>query len=469
MNGSDKIKNESINSEKIFQVYKDLFPDELEFLIIYTLYINKSAASEDFEHAEIKYAIIDSSKLSFLTTGKQIQVERVFKNLLGTFIERVLGNFNRFVLTPHAERLIEIVVHRINNPYLKFPLKETFEIYFQLPDNAKEDISLLQRWFKLGFQNTARQVVIGHLEGLKLSVDQAIKELNLVLETDDLTAIQMLEKFSVNFRTLGDKARQINEAIRMKDEVYYTLRDVVDLFIQEANAYNHPVTEEEKLHYNELEQKKEIASTVKEEVYAFFDKVDKQLDLINSRLAFASFKIAELQESLRAQSHYKMSLKKMLIFLLENSTSDINGLILPAQFPRKDALQQKFRFRSLRYWDMGFLRKGQPFEQSSDEGYEKEERGRFEVELAKQELIQNLCEKALKDLSETKEFDLSARLFQIMEQENSVEVVVQTGYEFMRSISDETDIKIEEKIQSDKNNNIQTWKVILQNNTSSNS
>lgn len=469
MNGSDKLKNESINSEKIFQVYKDLFPDELEFLIIYTLYINKSATSEDFEYAEIKYAIIDSSKLSFLTTGKQIQVERVFKNLLGTFIERVPGNFNRFVLTPHAERLIEIVVHRINNPYLKFPLKETFETYFQLPDNAKEDISLLQRWFKFGFQNTARQVVIGHLEGLKLSVDQAIKDLNLVLETDDLTAIQMLEKFSVNFRTLGDKARQINEAIRMKDEVYYTLRDVVDSFILEADAYNHPITDEEHLHYKELEQKKEVATAIKEEVYTFFDKVDKQLDLINSRLAFASFKITELQESLRAQSHYKMSLKKMLIFLLENSTSDINGLILPAQFPRKDVLQQKFRFRSLRYWDMGFLRKGQPFEQSSDEGYEEEERGRFEVELAKQELIQNLCEKALKDLSETKEFDLSARLFQIMEQEKSVEVVVQTGYEFMRSISNETEIHIEEKIQSDTNNNIQTWKVTLQNNTNSNS
>lgn len=455
--------NESLNTERVFQVFHELFPDELEFLIIFTLYKSKSATSEDFEYSEIKHTIIDSSKLSFLTTGKQIQVERVFKNLLGTFIERVPGNFNQFVLTPHAERLIEIVVHRINNPYLKFPLKETFETYFQLPENAKDDISLLQRWYKLGFQNTARQVVIGHLEGLKLSVDQAIKELNLVLETDDLSAIQMLEKFSINFRVLGDKARQINEAIRMKDEVYYTLRDVVDSFIQEASISKHPTTEEEKLHYHELELKRDSARTIKEDVYAFFDKVDKQLDLINSRLAFASYKIAELQESLRAQSHYKMSLKKMLLFLLENSTSDINSLILPTQFPKKDILQQKFRFRSLRYWDMGFLRKGQPFEQNSDEGYEQEERGRFELELVKQELIQDLCERALKELSDEKKLDLSERLFQIMEQENSIEVVVQTGFELMRSISDETEILIDEKIQSDKNNIIQTWKILLQN------
>jgi hypothetical protein len=462
-------QSEFIKSEKIFQTYKELFPNELEFLIIYSLYKNRSKTFENFEYSEIKQTIVETSKLSFLTTGKQIQIERVFKNLLGTFIERVPGNFNLFILTPHAERLIEILVNRINNPYLKFPLKETFETYFQLPDNVKEDISHLQRWFKLGFQNTARQVVIGHLEGLKLAVDRAIKELNLVLETDDLSAIQMLESFSTNFQILGDKARQISEAIRMKDEIYYSLKDIVDIVIQEASSYKHPVTVEEKLYYFELEKKREVASSIKEEVYVFFDKVDKQLDLINSRLAFASFKIAELQESLRAQSHYKMSLKKILIFLLENGTSDIHGVILPDRFPKKDIPQQKFRFRTLRYWDMGFLRKGQPFEQNTDAGYEEEERIRFELELRKQELIQELCEKAQVDLSEAKRLDLSARLFEIMEQGNNIEIVVQTGYEFMRGITDETHIHIEEKIQCDKNNSLQTWKIILQNSTHLNS
>lgn len=461
--------NSKISPEKMFLGYKELFPNELELLVIYNLYISKSESTENFEYSEIKQSILDSSKLPFLNLGTQIQVERVFKKLLGAFIERIPGNFNQFVLTPHAERIIEIIVHRIKNPYLQFPLKETFETYFQLPENAENDISLLQRWYKLGFQNTARQVVIGHLEGLKIAVDQAIKELNQVLEADDLTAIQMLEKFAFNFRILGEKAKQINEALRVKEDVYYSLRAIVETFIQKTDSYKHPNTTFEQIAYSNLEKERESARYIKEEVFIFFDKVDKQLSLINARLTFASYKITELQESLRAQSHYKINLKKILSFLLENSSSDKNGIKLPNGFPAKDIVQQKFRFRPIRYWDRGFLLRGKPFEQESDQLYEQEERNKLELELAQQKLIYELCEKAQKDLSESGTLNLSSRLFEIMEAENNIEVVVETGYELMRAISKTTQINIKEELQSDKNNTIHTWKVILQNKPNLNS
>lgn len=454
-----------INIEKIYENYKELFPSELEFLIIYNLYNNKSAMSEDFSYSEVKQTIIDTAKLPFITTGKSIQVERVFKNLLGNYIERLPGNTHKFVLTPHADRIVEIVTNRIKNPYLKFPLKETFETYFQLHPDTSKEIASLQRWFKLGFQNTAQQVVIGHLEGLKLSVSQAIKELNLILEADNLSATQMLQRFSTNFRVLGDNARQINEAIKMKVEVHYSLRDIVDNYIQEALLYKNPVTEEEQKHYAELKENRETAKKIKDEVYLFFEKVDKQLDLINMNLSFASFKVTELQESLRAQSRYKINLKKMLVFLLENSTSDNQGIILPYNFPQKQIVQEKFRFRALRYWDMGFLRRGKPMERARDDDYEKEERSLIESEFDKQQLIQDLFEKAKSTLLETNKLNLSEMLQEISEND-SIEVAVQTGYEFIRNLSKETEIDIKKEL---KGNNLKTWKVIVQNKPSSNS
>jgi hypothetical protein len=303
---------------------------------------------------------------------------------------------------------------------------------------------------------------------LKMAVDQAIKELNQVLETDDLTAIQMLEKFALNFRGLGEKAKQINEALRVKEDVYYSLRATVEAFIEKADSYKHPNTIDEHIAYEKLGKEVEFARHIREEVFTFFDKVDKHLTLINARLTFASYKITELQESLRAQSHYKINLKKILSFLLEKSSSDINGIKLPAGFPVKDIVQQKFRFRPIRYWDRGFLLRGKPFEQGSDQEYEQDERNKLELELAQQKLIHELCEIAQKDLSESGTLHLSDRLFEIMEAENNVEVVVETGYELLRGIPKATQVYIREELQSDKNNTIHTWKVILQNRPNSN-
>jgi len=456
------IKND-VDFQKIFNVYQELFPNDVEFIVLYSLF--KVFGSTEIEYIEIKFTITNASKLSFLNNGREVQVERIFKNLLGTFIERIPGKFNRFVLTPHSEKIIEIVLNRIHNPYLQFPLKDTFETYFKLPENAADHISELQRWFKLGFENTARQVVIGHLEGLKFSVDEAIKELNKVLEADDLSAIKMLERFSANFSVLGDKARQISEAIRMKVDVYYSLRNISDAYGSKVSQILHLNTEQE-IEENKIAKiNRDIATGIKEEVYLFFEKVDKQLDFINSKMTFAGLKIAELHDSLKAQSHYKISLKKLLLFLLNNSSTDRqNNITLPDNFPKKSIINEKFRFVSLRYWDMGFLKKGTPIEQKLDGEYETIQRKKFELELAKQELVQKLCEQALADLSLNKKIDLSSRLFDIMEKEHGLDVAVQTGFDFIRSLGSENEISIKEELQTNKEKSIYLWKVLIQSN-----
>ena len=444
-------QNEPISIERIFHVFGELFPSEFEFLVLHNLYINYPTS--EMQYAEIKQAIVDTSRLPFITTGKDRQIERTFKGLLRTFIERVPSKVGRFILTPHAEKIVEIVIQRIHNPYLKFPLKDTFETYFLIPDKAGEDIKELQSWFKFGFQNNARQVVVGHLDGLKLSVDDAIKALNQILEADDLSAMQMLEQFSKNFQILGDKARQITEAIKMKVDVHYRLRDIVDGYASKTLGAS--------ADYEEQQNNRRTAIQIKEDVHGFFENIDKQLDVINMKMAFATSKITELQESLRTQSHYKISLKKMLAYLLENSRADAQQWIkLPENFPARGLVMEKFRFRSIRYYDVGFLKRTKPFEQGTDANYEENQRIIFEQELFKQAAIQKHCEQIQAELDVSRQIDLDQKLFEIMQQDNGVEIGVQTGYEVIRNLSPNTLVEIKEELQS-YNNDIHLWKTTI--------
>lgn len=457
----ESTKNKPIDPERIFHVYGELFPDEFEFLVLYNLYRNYP--SVEMQYVEIRQAITDTFKLPFFHTGKDRQIERILKNLMRAFIERVPGRFNQFVLTPHSERIVEIVTQRINNPYLKFPLKDTFELYFKLPDNAAKDITLLKSWFRFGFQNNARQVVLSHLEGLKLAVDDAIKALNQVLEATDLSAIQMLEQFSQHFQILGEKARQITEATGMKDHVYYKLRDIMAAFSEILDVAQSEGFIENAEDFLSLRADYNTAIEIKEEVYSFFEKVDKQLDLINTKMAFAGSKITELQESLRAQSHYKISLKKMLAYLLRNSRSDPQQwILLPDGFPVKDIVQQKFRFKTLRYYDMGFLKRSKPFEQKEDLDYEAEQRAHIELELVKQARIQNYCEQAQNDLAKTGRLDLVKRIFEIIKEENDEEIGIQTSYEFIRNLTESDKLSIEDELESNATNTIHIWKTTIQ-------
>lgn len=438
-------QNDKLPIERISQTYAKLFPSQFEFLVLYNLHINY--AGSEILYAEIKQAIQDTSRLPMIDTGKDRQAERTFKSLLRSFMERVPLKSNRFILTPHAEKIIEIVTQRINNPYLSFPLKQTFEQYFTLPADAGDNIEALQNWFRFGFLNNARQAVTGHLEALKLSVDDAIVSLNEVLEADNLSAIQLLEQFAANFQVLGDKARQIAEAIRMKVDVYYTLRDIVDSF------GNNP----------EEQGNWQIARQIQEDVVVFFEKVDGQLDLINTKIGFAGTKITELQETLRTQSQYKIALRKVLLYMLENSRYDqLSGITLPENFPAKGLVQEKFRLRYIRRYDFGFLRKVAPVTQDEDQAYEEENRRHIEGEMGKQARIQVHVERLQDQLKRTKKIGLSDELFKIIEQDpDGLEIGVQTGYELLRDLSGDHSLDIENTLQSIADNTFHIWKTTI--------
>lgn len=456
--------------EKFHDVYTELFPESLEAMVLYCLYQEiKDSTSKEFDFSVIKSAIHEVENLEFIKRSRNIQNERLFKKLLNGFVERVTGQSHKFYLTTHAERVIEIVLQRIDNPYLKFPLKDTFESFFSLPENLDNDIDKLERWHRLNFINTSQQVVLSHLEALKMGVDYAVAELNKVLDTDALTAMQMLEHFSLNFQTLGDKARQVGEAIVMKDRVYYRLKSTVNVYMERSEGLTNESLRDSQYNYEQLDAEYKRARHIREDISSFFTRIDNQLTIINKRIAFASNKITELQESLSAKSHYKVSIKKILIYLLNNSNWGKPSALLPDNFPAKYTVRDQFRFYALRQWDLGFLKKGIPFRHTIDPAYELEQRNRFERELKQQQKIRDYTNVILEQVNKENRVDLSNQLMEIADQNASAEMAVLSGHEVIRQINSHTKINVERRLISDATNTFHLWKISLQNKHSSNS
>jgi len=445
-----------MDAVSICHTFDDLFPTQFEFMVIYHLHCMDRV--EGFQYNEIKLAIRETAKLPFWGDAKEPQVEKTLKNLLRSFLERPPDKVGFYLLTPHAVKIIEIVLHRIDNPYLRFPLKKTFEDYFALPEDAGCDIAHLEKWYRLGFQDNAQKVVLSHLEGLKLAVEDAIKDLNLVLEADHLSAIQMLERFTNHFLNLSMQARQITEAIKMKTDTYYRLRDIADAFHQKISfgTNEQSITQDD---WNKVE-------LIKGNVNAFFERVDQQLDLINTKMAFASTKITELQESFKAQSHFKMKLKKTLAWLLENSKPDLKGWVrLPAQFPAKERVFQRFQFHTLRYYDLGFLKKALPVDIVLDDAYEIAQRDAFEQELKEQIMIQHQVESWQQKLTVDGLVNVSEEMLLLMEKmPDSISLSVQAGYELIRNLGDNVTLSIQNELHSNHTKTLHLWKTTVQNN-----
>lgn len=440
----------------VYHTFTELFPTPFEFMVLYHLYSTDRATG--FEYNDIRQAIRETARMPFGGgDGKEPQVEKNLKSLLRSFLERQPGKAGVYLLTPHAEKIIEIVLHRIDNPYLKFPLQKTFEDYFKWTEDTGSNLAELEKWYRLGFQDNARKVVLSHLEGLKQSVEDAIKDLNQVLETDHLSALQMLERFTTKFQFLSMQARQISAAISMKTDVHYQLRHMADNFRQE------PFVSEHTSALTNTAWK--TASRIKEEVYAFFERVDLQLGLINKKMAFASYKISELQESLKAQSQFKLKLKKTLAWLLEHSKADVKGWVqLPTQFPKKAHVYQKFQFNTLRYYDLGFLKNASAIDPGLDADYEATHRNAFEQELKDQLFIQQQVETWQQQLQTDQQLLLSEEMLSLAATlPNGVYLSVQAGYELIRNVDKRAVLSIKHTLQSDPSNTFHLWKTTIRN------
>ena len=147
-----------------------------------------------------------------MTNGATPQIEKILKDLLHYFIKKPPETVSKYYLSDYAERFIQLLETKIDSPYRNFPLKKNFEKYFAIEFEEIEDFEELNRWFKQGFHDTSKRVILDHIESLQDEVESSIKKLNEILYSDELQAIEMVRLFVNEVLKISDlKQRQIRE------------------------------------------------------------------------------------------------------------------------------------------------------------------------------------------------------------------------------------------------------------------
>lgn len=219
----------SLDFNELFSDYDFLIPNRIEGYIIIRLWqkIKSGEIQEEFSYNDIKNIV---NEVTALTNGATPQIEKILKDLLHYFIKKPPETVSKYYLSDYAERFIQLLETKIDSPYRNFPLKKNFEKYFAIEFEEIEDFEELNRWFKQGFHDTSKRVILDHIESLQDEVESSIKKLNEILYSDELQAIEMVRLFVNEFKNFGLKAEQIREALFLKDETLKNLKKTADYF-----------------------------------------------------------------------------------------------------------------------------------------------------------------------------------------------------------------------------------------------
>jgi len=449
----------SIEFKEISKDYEYLVPNKIEGLVIFRLWqkIKSNEINEEFSYNDIKNVIIEVAPIINDTTP---QVEKLLKDLLHYFIKKPPETVAKYYLSDYAERFIQLIETKVDSPYRNFPLKRNFEKYFSVIPEDIEDFNELNRWFKQGFHDTSKRVILDHIESLQDEVESSIKKLNEILYSEDLKAIEMVKMFVNEFKGFGDKAEQIREVLFLKNETLKNLKRTSDYFYEKIKDVKHYQTAEEKAQYLELENWWKSASKIKEEVTAFFESIDKKLARIHDQIVFASSKLKELEENFQYQSLFKINLKKMLQLVLETSVFDgKEDIKLAENFPIKSYPYEKIQFLFAPKYDFSIESETFGIVPKIDEEYEQSERNRIEAELLLQEKIASWIDKCNLRIEKDKTLNYSEVFYEILDIEKNIEIPLQVGFSLFEELSKNKDlyIKIDKDISNPIRNDIYIW------------
>lgn len=449
----------SLDFNELFTDYDFLIPNKIEGYIIIRLWqkIKSDEIREEFSYNDIKNVITETALFSNGTTP---QIEKILKDLLHYFIKKPPETVSKYYLSDYAERFIQLLETKIDSPYKNFPLKKNFEKYFSVEFEEIEDFEELNRWFKQGFHDTSKRVILDHIESLQDEVELSIKKLNEILYSDELQAIEMVKLFVNEFRNFGLKAEQIREALFLKSETLKNLKNATDFFYTKIEEIKHFQTADERKHYQELEYKWKSANKIREEVAAFFENIDRKLLRINDQIVFASSKLKELEENFQYQSLFKINLKKLLRLVLDTSNFDKNeGVCLHKNLPVKRIPFEKVQFFFTPKYEFNIEVERLGIIPQINIDYEQAERDKIENELQIQEKIASWVDLCKSRIRKDKELDYSKVFYEILDSEQNIEIPLQVGFTLFQEVSNnkEFNVIIDKAIADPNRNDILTW------------
>jgi len=278
----------------ISELYEQLVPSREEGLLVFRLHekIKNGEIDANFSTHDIQRAVDETARLNI---GSAPNRERLLKNLLTFFIERPADQRNRYCLTEYARKFVLLIDHKINNPFRKFPLRESFKRYTDFSAQEIRQINQFESWYNQGFQATTRENIFDHLEELKADVKASVLELNKLLYSGEQPVLTMAGEFSRIFTDLGDKADEIRDTLRLGNSLLLEIEQVVLRFFQHTQD-KRPETPEEIATFNELIYAYTSSQDIQQEVKLFFDTVDVKLGQLREQIQFASNKLNELRD-----------------------------------------------------------------------------------------------------------------------------------------------------------------------------
>ncbi len=444
---------------ELFTDYDFLIPNKIEGYVIIRLWqkIKSNEIQEEFSYYDIRNVIDET--VSF-TNGSTPQTEKILKDLLHYFIKKPPETVSKYYLSDYAERFIQLLETKIDSPYRNFPLKKNFEKYFSVEFEEIEDFEELNRWFRQGFHDTSKRVILDHIESLQDEIESSIKKLNKILYSDELQAIEMVKLFVDEFKNFGLKAEQIREALFLKNETLRSLKNASDFFYSKIEETKHFQTIEEEKRYDELEYKWKTANQIKEEVTAFFENLDKKLLRITNQIVFASSKLKELEENFQYQSLFKINLKKLLQLVLETSGFDKKeGILLHKDFPIKGIPYEKVQLFFSPKYEFNIETESLGIIPETNIDYEQAERAKIESDLRVQEKIASWVDICFSRIQKEKEFNYSSVFYEILDNEQNIEIPLQVGFSLFQQLSNnkDFDVIIDKTIANPNRNDILTW------------
>lgn len=421
---------------EIAELYEQLVPSREEGLLVFRLHekIRNGEIDANFSSQDIQRAMEETAKMS-IDFGSPNR-ERLLKNLLNNFIERPAEQRTRYCLTEYARKFILLLDHKINNPFRKFPLRESFKRYADFSAQDILHINQFESWFNQGFQVTTRENIFDHLEELKLDVQRSVQRLNKLLYNGEETAAEIVAEFSTIFTDLGEKADEIRDTLRLGNNLQLEVERVVLAFFQQTQIATRPSTAEEIAEFEALAYAVTRAQEIQQQVRAFFELVDSKLGQLRSRIQYASTKLNELRDYFRYQSRFKLNLKRLLENVLNESKTERGDLHLPPWLDDKTLIEERFKLTVMPDLEREYASRNAVITIERDPEFHHQEMLKIETELIRQQQTSILVAKYKEQLERGGKLDLTDVFYRILDEELDEEVAIQVGYELIQFAHD---------------------------------
>ena len=453
-----KLSTSNNNSEKeLFQSlsksYSEILPQNIEtLLLIVWLYkkVENGYIAEEFEEKDFEDTFDEVKE--FLQIEKDKNVELLSQKISNHFYQtEQVGNKYRIHLTVYAKSFCKLLINEIQPELLKLELYHTFQRTLPLKEEDLLNIETFKYWFDKHFQSASEEIY-RHIEQLHNDVSEKISELTTLLKTNKDNPKEQIESYGKIFEILAQRVEGIISALHYKDETLKKVKSVKENFTTSKETYDRYIY-------------------IQEEVISFFDSIDRRVSSISGKIQLASKRLRNLVDNLKHKQQFKINIEKLLLLLLQSSSSNIKknktdfGITLHNKFTDKYLPNIPIKFISIPKLDFQAQNKIEPKITEHDKKHEEIERQKSIVQLEIQEATAKWLEEINENLKSNNILEFDCWFDKIVEKENNLEIPINVCFGLIEEHNKLNDKQIEikkEKINKNKHD-LSIWKMQIQN------